>query len=118
MFKNSSGGIGLTRYFLTSDAIAMRDSMRYLWLVVKGRVIAMEALTGVDCRSGLSCLGGVLGAMTSWLVVAALVGVATMRTDFFSGSAWFGSTGSCDLEAGFKPSHGNTSRDCDKNRGG
>ena len=63
-FKNASSGIGPTRYFLTSEAITVCDSTRYFWVVVKGNVVAMVALTGVECGSGSPCLGGVLGAMT------------------------------------------------------
>ena len=109
--RKSCGGIGPTRYFLTSFAIAVHDSTRYFWVVVKGYVEAIDGLTGVECGSCKFGLGGVLEDMTSRLRVGAWVEVATTRADFFSGSALLNSTRSRDqlqLLVSAQPSCGNT----------
>ena len=59
--KNCWASIGPTRYFLTSSPIAEHNSTQYFWLVVKGRVVELPILIGVDSRSGTAVASGVVG---------------------------------------------------------
>ena len=51
--------IGPTRYLSISAAIAVHDSIRYLVCVVKGSVVELLTLIGVDWGSGKVVFGGV-----------------------------------------------------------
>jgi hypothetical protein len=58
--RNCWTGIGPTRYFSISAAIAVHDSIRHLLRVLNGSVVEVLILIGVDRGSGKVVFGGVV----------------------------------------------------------
>jgi len=57
-------------YSFISSAIMVHVSMRYFRVVIKGNVVELSALIGVDCGRGFVDPGGVVESIMTVLLMA------------------------------------------------